>query len=183
MYNDDMACQACGYTWNSDDYYFVANKYICPDCGVDTRNPIPVFYDEQTIYDIKNDIKGMNWLKNVDIKYFLIEKKNREEKLEKMKTGIDFYGRLLGNSDNAQKIMNYCEEHYNTYDISLLDLKFQDLERELELYFPFLNSKRDYAVNYAIFTALRTIAQGQLDELYEAMELREDKGIEKIETK
>ena len=86
---------------------------------------------------------------------------------------------ILGNDDKAQNIINYCEEHYTTYDTSLLNLKYQDLEKEIELYFPFLNRKRMFAVKYAIFTALKTIAQGQLNELYKAMELREDKGIEK----
>ena len=85
-YNDfDMACPECGCTWKSDDYQYVSNKFICPDCGKDSRNPIHAFYNEQAIYDIQNDIKGREWLKNVDIKYFLIEKEKRKKKQEMRK--------------------------------------------------------------------------------------------------
>ena len=74
--------------------------------------------------------------------------------------------------------MKYCEEHYNSYDISLLELKYNDVEREVLLKFPYLDDLDNYTViSYILHLAVKSIAQHQLDELYDAMKFREDKRI------
>ena len=74
--------------------------------------------------------------------------------------------------------MKYCEEHYNSYDISLLELKYNDVEREVLLKFPYLDDLDNYTViSYILHLAVKSIVQHQLDELYDAMKFREDKRI------
>ena len=121
---------------------------------------------------------GMDWLVNVDIKYFLIEKQKRERILkntEKTIRGLIDYFEV---TESNPEIMKYFEEHYNSYDISLLELKYNDVEREVLLKFPYLDDLDNYTViSYILHLAVKSIAQHQLDELYDAMKFREDKRI------
>ena len=121
---------------------------------------------------------GMDWLVNVDIKYFLIEKQKRERILkntEKTIRGLIDYFEV---TESNPEIMKYFEEHYNSYDISLLELKYNDVEREVLLKFPYLDDLDNYTViSYILHLAVKSIVQHQLDELYDAMKFREDKRI------
>ena len=120
----------------------------------------------------------MDWLVNVDIKYFLIEKQKRERILkntEKTIRGLIDYFEV---TESNPEIMKYFEEHYNSYDISLLELKYNDVEREVLLKFPYLDDLDNYTViSYILHLAVKSIVQHQLDELYDAMKFREDKRI------
>lgn len=176
MYYDEETCFECGRSWNPKEY--IENEFFCPYCGTDSRNPITYYYKKKDRYNIKNDMLGEDWLVNVDIKYFLIEKQKREIILKNTEKTIRQLIDYFEVTESNPEIMKYCEEHYNYYDVLLLDLKYIDVEREVLLKFPYLDDLDNSAViSYILHLAVKSIAQHQLDELYDAMKLREDKGI------
>lgn len=170
-------CWECKGSWDTKNYY--ENENICPYCGTDIRNPITYYYRKKDRYDIKNGILCKKELINLNLEYFILEKQKREKTLKSTERVLNFFLETALPQIVDPDIINYCKEHYS-YDISLLDLKYVDVEREIPLKFPHLyaNKKlRTNVVRYILRIAVKSIAQHQLDELYEAMELRDDKGM------
>lgn len=183
MYPGQQYCFECKQEWNpyDCDHY---EENICPNCGTDKRNPITYYYNKNDRYDIKNNIKGKDWLINLDLKYFLIEKQKRERTLRNTEKRLRDNTLFFIATKFDPEIVNYCEGHYAHYNISFLDLKYEDLEANVPLKFPHLNYiYKNAVISYSINLAARSIAKHQLDELYDAMELREDKGIKNVSNK
>lgn len=174
-----MHCWECGADWNSEDYKHHTNGNICPVCGADSRNPLYYTFGKEEREDIKENMRDIEWLKNVDLKYFLKEKIIRERKLNQIDAQTKFQYKFLDlcEINRRDEILKKFEEKYGTYDISILDVKFNDVAREIDLFYPLPRDSREQVATYLICLGLKTLAQHRLNELYDAMEHRKDKGI------
>ena len=171
----DNRCPKCNTEWDNGDFPSQPAN-ICPNCGADTRNPIPYFYPNGETEDIKNNFRDKEWLKNVNLKNFIIEKENRENEVQMFERQLEFDYLLMGYGfEPDTEIVKYCEERFNNYDLSVFNVDCNGLAKEIDLIQPLPPDERDLLVIHTISAGLKDIAQHRLDELYEAMELRKDK--------
>ena len=172
----DHRCPKCNSEWDNEDCFSSQSANICPNCGADTRNPIPYFYPNGETKDIKENFRDKEWLINVDLKKFIIEKENRENEVKMFERQLEFDYLLMGYGlEPDTEIVKYCEERFNNYDLSVFNVDCNALAKEIDLIESLPPDERDLLVIHTISAGLKNIALHRLNELYEAMELRKDK--------
>lgn len=164
--------------FNCHNIFNHRERTICPYCGWDADNPIDCMYNESDKYNIRNKLRSVDWLQNVEEDVFLVEKKMREYKLKTAQNNVELHqSDLCRYFSNCQEIIEYCLKHYSVDDGSFIDLRNSEVVKKIELKYQLGRLDLELIVGFALVVAWRAVAKSQVDEIYEAMKLRKNKGL------